>query len=39
MDWVERIQKAIDYIEEHLTEKLDAESIEDHLGTYIFCQP
>lgn len=27
MEWVERIHKAIDYIEEHLTEKLDAESI------------
>lgn len=27
MDWIERIEKAIDYIETHLTEKIDAESI------------
>lgn len=38
MEWVERIQKAIDYIEEHLTEKLDAESIarENYMSTFHF---
>lgn len=43
MEWVERIEKAIDYIEEHLTEKLDAESIakENYMSVFhfqrVFC--
>lgn len=38
MERIERIQKAIDYIEEHLTEKLDAESIakENYMSVFHF---
>ena len=38
MDWVERIEKAINYIEEHLVEKLDAESIakENYMSVFHF---
>lgn len=38
MEWVERIKKAIDYIEEHLTEKLDAENIakENYMSAFHF---
>lgn len=38
MDWVERIEKAINYIEAHLTEKFDAESIakENYMSVFHF---
>lgn len=38
MDWAKRIENAIDYIEEHLTEKLDAENIakENYMSAFHF---
>ena len=36
MDWVERIGKAIDYIEEHLSESLEAENIAKENYTSVF---
>ena len=36
MDWIRSLQKAIDYVEEHITEKIDYEAVAKEALSSVF---